>query len=216
LKKKMLISIFIFIIICSFTLCHCLRDKSSAEDNNTINQMTEEKPVNKAGKDTKPEIEKQRNEYAEKNKQTETEKSEDKKTESASNKSGSSANSNSASSPKNSNTSSDNKQNKSEKKERTVTIKYPVYGEMYTVYWIKDDSGKVIYETKDANEWEHILSTPDNDIYYKADSYGSGGKQDIICYESFTYTESEYNDRIKNSDLGKRTDVIINWNLDTK
>lgn len=97
-------------------------------------------------------------------------------------------------------------------KERTVTVKYPVYGPMYTYYWIKDDNGKVIYETKDAKEWEHILSTPDNDIYYKASTYGQDSKNDIVGYESYTYTESEYNDRLANSNLGSRTDVIITWN----
>jgi len=95
-------------------------------------------------------------------------------------------------------------------KERTVTVKYPVYGPMYTCYWIKDDNGKVIYETKDAKAWDNkCLECWDKGMSI---TYGQDGKNDIVGYESYTYTESEYNDRLANSNLGSRTDVIITWN----
>jgi len=88
--------------------------------------------------------------------------------------------------------SSTNKPSTEKPKEKTVTVKYPLYGDMYTIYWIKYDAEKIIYETKDAKEWEHVLSTPDNDVYYKASTYGSEGKQDIVGYDTVTMTESEW------------------------
>ena len=76
------------------------------------------------------------------------------------------------------------------KKEKTVTVKYPIYGELYTVYWIKDDLGNIIYETKDAKEWdEKCLECWDKGM---AITYGSEGKNDIIGYETTTMTESEW------------------------
>ena len=89
--------------------------------------------------------------------------------------------------------------------EKTVTVKYPVYGPVYTVYWIKDDAGNVIYETTDASEWETVLSSPGSEIFYKAATYGSEGRQDITGYKEEVMTESDY----YKSDFPGRQDVTV-------
>lgn len=128
------------------------------------------------------------------NKNTSTSTS--KPSNSSSSSSGSSSNDGSASNSGNSTTgSSGNDTANTQPKERTVTIKAPIYGPQYTNYWIKDGVTKeLLFETKDPVAWEKELDRYATDPNLPPVDYGSGGKSDIVGYETYTMTESEYKD----------------------
>lgn len=130
---------------------------------------------------------------------------------SGSSSSGSSSNSGSTSNSGSSTTGgSGNDTASTQPKERTVTIKAPIYGPQYTYYWMKDENKNIIFETKDPDEFNAKLNDPNFNT--QVAFWGSGGKSDIIGYRESTYTESEYNEMLKDSDIGTRTDLIITWN----
>ncbi|MDD6880599.1 MAG: hypothetical protein PUE18_03390 [Firmicutes bacterium] len=104
----------------------------------------------------------------------------------------------------------DNSSTTAQTKERTVTVKTPIYGPQYTDYWIKDDDKVIIFETKDPNQWNEKLDEYANQGVLTF--YGSEGKSDIIGYNTYVYTESEYYEVLEDSDLGSRKDVIVVWN----
>ncbi|MDD6881940.1 MAG: hypothetical protein PUE18_10265, partial [Firmicutes bacterium] len=122
--------------------------------------------------------------------------------------SGSSSNDGSASNSGNSNAgNSGNDTASTQPKERTVTIKAPIYGPQYTYYWMKDANKNIIFETKDPDEFNAKLNDPNFNT--QVAFWGSGGKSDIVGYRESTYTESEYNVLIKDSDIVTRTDLLI-------
>lgn len=90
-------------------------------------------------------------------------------------------------------------------KEKTVLVKYPVYGPVYTYYWIKNDEGKIIFETVNADEYNAKLAEYGEEG--ETVSYGSDGRQDISGYKEVRLKENEYYE----SDFSKRTDVTIVW-----
>lgn len=130
---------------------------------------------------------------------------------SGSSSSGSSSNGGSTSNSGSSNTSgSGNNAANTQPKERTVTIKAPIYGPQYTYYWMKDENKNIIFETKDPDEFNAKLNDPNFNT--QVAFWGSGGKQDIIGYDTYVLTESEYNQ----TDLAKNPsaypDTTVTWN----
>lgn len=107
--------------------------------------------------------------------------------------SGSSSNGGSTSNSGSTTSGSGNNAANTQPKERTVTIKAPIYGPQYTNYWIKDGyTNELLFETKDPVAYDNKCleyASVGRNI-----NYGSGGKSDIIGYETYTMTESEYKD----------------------
>lgn len=68
-----------------------------------------------------------------------------------------------------------------EEQEQTVTIQVPIYEEK-SVYWIKDDSGSVIYKSTDPKEWENkILFYAENAV---KTTYGQNGVEIVTGYKA--------------------------------
>jgi len=105
--------------------------------------------------------------------------------------------------------------------ERTVTVKVPIY-ETETVYWIREyATGDVVYKTTDPVAFEHeILTRPEPDKWHfgsgafdnDGDGYPDEKYKIIVGYEEDTFTESEYNYLLENSDIGKMPGIIVIWN----
>lgn len=129
---------------------------------------------------------------------------------SGSSSSGSSSNSGSTSNSGSNTSGSGNDAANTQPKERTVTIKAPIYGPQYTYYWMKDENKNIIFETKDPDEFNAKLNDPNFNTHVAF--WGSGGKQDIIGYDTYVLTESEYNQ----TDLAKNPsaypDTTVTWN----
>lgn len=126
--------------------------------------------------------------------------------------SGSSSNRGSTSNSGSSNTSgSGNNAANSQPKERTVTIKAPIYGPQYTNYWIKDGyTNELLFETKDPVAYDNKCleyASVGRNI-----NYGSGGKSDIIGYETYVLTESEFNQTNWSKNPSAYPEVTITWN----
>ena len=93
--------------------------------------------------------------------------------------------------------------------ERTVTVKVPIYGEQYTLHWIKDKDGNIVYSTKSSNEAQtkrlEMIADPNIEPSW---TWGSSGHSDIIGYEEYTIPVSEYYE----SNFTNRDDVTVIWN----
>jgi len=108
--------------------------------------------------------------------------------------------------------------------ERTVTVKVPIY-ETETVYWIKSfepgHEGEIIYKTTDAEACMDKIEELAGVITFtygtgafdeNHDGYGDEKYKIIVGYEEDTFTESEYNYLLENSDIGKMPGIIVIWN----